>query len=227
MPNLATFLSAFLALGSMVGGTVACTTEERPPPTSEAGAAQTGPTGGLSSGSGSGGSGGAGGDGTGGAGAEGGNPSNCFPSTEAMEVVFPDTADVYGPYAVRGTVTLPAGLPAGMTVGTSATVVLRFFVDALNGSVSGTIRSDMIPVDTTEITYEIVNVDNGTVTVGIDVDMDGDGTIDIQEDWRGFYDGTVLDPIQAEFNARIINVIDCVDGIDFGVATCNSLIECQ
>lgn len=122
-------------------------------------------------------------------------------ATLAMDAAFG------GGLAVRGTLTVPAPLPAGRTLILSVSVS------------SGETRTQTFYVAavTDRFTFRVGGLAAGSYVVRVQADVGGNGAINDPGDYDGYYDGTASGPILLRADAKVFTLTtQCVDKLDFG-----------
>jgi len=127
----------------------------------------------------------------------------CLPgATLSMDAAFA------GALAVRGTLTLPAPLPAGRTLVLSV------------GLASGSDTRSMTFVTATatdRFTFRIGGLASGSYVVRAQADAGGNGAVNDAGDYDGYYDGTAAGPILLRADAKLVTLAAaCVDNLAFG-----------
>ena len=112
-----------------------------------------------------------------------------------------------GALAVRGTLTLPAPLPAGRTLVLSV------------GQASGdTHTATFVTATTTDrFTFRIGGLAAGSYVVRAQADAGGNGVVNDAGDYDGYYDGSAAGPILVRADAKVVVLsAACVDNLSFG-----------
>lgn len=113
-----------------------------------------------------------------------------------------------GTYAIRGTISFPAILPAQR-------VVLVSIVASVGNDVHQQAFATAAASD--RFTYRIGGLTTNKYIVRIQADAGGNGTVTETGDYDGYYDGTSAGPILVRANATPVDVKGaCLDLVDFG-----------
>ena len=120
-----------------------------------------------------------------------------------------------GPYAIAGTVTLPAALPAGGGIQLN---ILQVSPDSGN-----TIDFAFVPTSKSMVTYRARGLTDGSWRICLRADVNKNNMLnDVGVDYTGCYDGTTSAPITATDNATpIVLGAMCQSGKDFGLGLYN------
>lgn len=152
-----------------------------------------------------------GGDDGGGGGVDA-NDGTCLPGAYDIDKEWGFTT---GPYAISGTVTLPAMLASGRGL------QLNILQDSPGSG--NTIDFAFVPAAKTTVTYRARGLVDGSWSICLRADADGNNMLDdVGVDYTGCFDGTVAAPMTMPFDATPIVLGGmCQSGKDFGVGLYN------
>jgi hypothetical protein len=116
-----------------------------------------------------------------------------------------------GPYAIAGTVTMPAALSSGRGI------QLNILQDSPGSG--NTLDFAIVSGTTNMVTYRARGLVDGTWRICLRADVDGNNRLDdVGVDYTGCYDGTVGSPITTPSTATPIVLGGmCRSGINFGI----------
>jgi hypothetical protein len=114
---------------------------------------------------------------------------------------------------VRGEIKLPAPMPRGKTatLGVTRGRPTTF-------AVSDVMVTGNAPLETSAIEFTLRSLAPGPYTIFLGVDLDGDGAFG-PGDMAGYYDGSPAAPLQDPSVARILDLKNHREQIDFGIGS--------
>jgi hypothetical protein len=116
-----------------------------------------------------------------------------------------------GPYAIAGTVTLPAPLQSGRGI--------QLNIVQVSPDTGNSVDFAIVSATTSMVTYRARGLVDGTWRICLRADADGNNMLnDVAVDYTGCYDGTVAAPITTTTSATPIALGGmCRSGMDFGL----------